>query len=63
VCDKKEVNDKNIIKALKLQKRLFNIIDACCKIALLRFFDVNRNLEMIKFRNKIKIIAKLEVKS
>ncbi len=57
------MNDKNVIKALKLQKRLFNIINACYKVALLKFFNMNQNLKIIKFRNEIKIIAKLKAKS
>jgi len=40
-----------------------NIIDACCKVVLLKFFDVNRNLTMIEFKNEINAIAKREVKS
>jgi len=63
VCDEKEVVKKNAIKVLKLRNRLMNIIDACCKVVLLKFFDVNRNLTMIEFKNEINAIAKREVKS
>jgi len=63
VYNKKEVNNKNTIKFLKLQKQLFNIIDTCCKIAFLRFFDINRNLEIVESENKIETIAKSETES
>lgn len=62
VCDEKEVDDKNAIKALKLQKRLFNMIDACCKVALLRFFDVDRNLGMVESGDEMEATAESEAK-
>jgi len=62
VCDEKEVAEKNAMKALKLRSRLMNMIDACCKVALLGFFDVDRNLAMIESGDETDATAEREAK-
>ena len=63
MCDKKEVNNINIVKTVKLRNQITNIVEACCKIALLEFFDINRNLTILESEDKTETIAETETKS
>ena len=63
VYNKKEVNNINIVKTVKLKSQITSIVEVYCKIAFLEFFDINRNLAIFESEDKTKTIEKKKKKS